>query len=92
MAVTIEQIGKAIDLSKKYDVNQLILFGSSLEDITAANDLDLAVSGIDGWKFFELSARLEEELELNIDLIPLDDDSNLSKHIRKVGKILYERR
>lgn len=91
MAVTNEHIGKAIDLSKMYNVNQLILFGSSLDDMTKANDLDLAVSGIEGWKFFELSARLEEELELDIDLIPLDDDSKLSKHIRKVGKVLYER-
>ena len=91
MAVTNEHISKAIDLSKMYNVTQLILFGSSLENLSRANDLDLAVSGIDGWKFFELSARLEEELELNIDLIPLDDNSKLSKHIRKVGKVLYER-
>ena len=90
MAVTNEHISKAIDLSKMYNVTQLILFGSSLENLSRANDLDLAVSGIDGWKFFELSARLEEELELNIDLIPLDDNSKLSKHIRKVGKVLYE--
>ena len=91
MAVTNEHISKAIDLSKMYNVTQLILFGSSLENLSRANDLDLAVSGIDGWKFFELSARLEEELEMNIDLIPLDDNSKLSKHIRKVGKVLYER-
>lgn len=91
MAVTNEHISKAIDLSKMYNVTQLILFGSSLENLSRANDLDLAVSGVDGWKFFELSARLEEELELNIDLIPLDDNSKLSKHIRKVGKVLYER-
>jgi len=91
MAVTNEHIGKAIELSRRYNVNQLILFGSSLEDISKANDLDLAVSGLEGWKFFELSARLEEELKLNIDLIPLDDDSKLSQHIRKVGKVLYER-
>jgi len=90
MAVTNEHISKAIDLSKMYNVTQLILFGSSLENLSRANDLDLAVSGVDGWKFFELSARLEEELELNIDLIPLDDNSKLSKHIRKVGKVLYE--
>lgn len=91
MAITNEHISKAIDLSKMYNVTQLILFGSSLENLSRANDLDLAVSGVDGWKFFELSARLEEELELNIDLIPLDDNSKLSKHIRKVGKVLYER-
>ncbi len=90
MAVTNEHISKAIDLSKMYNVTQLILFGSSLENLSRANDLDLAVSGVDGWKFFELSARLEEELEMNIDLIPLDDNSKLSKHIRKVGKVLYE--
>jgi len=91
MSVTNEQLGKAIDLSRMYNVEQLILFGSSLEDISNANDLDLAVSGIEGWKFFELSARLEEELNLNVDLIPLDDDSKLSAHIRKIGKVLYER-
>ena len=91
MAITNDQIGKAIDLSRKYNVDELILFGSSLEDLSTASDLDLAVSGLEGWKFFELSARLEEELNLNIDLIPLDNDSKLSKHIRKIGKVLYER-
>lgn len=91
MAITTDQIGKAIDLSRKYNVGELILFGSSLEDLSTANDLDLAVSGLEGWEFFELSARLEEELNLNIDLIPLDNDSKLSKHIRKIGKVLYER-
>jgi len=91
MAVTKEHISKAINLSKMYNVTQLILFGSTLENRSRANDLDLAVSGLDGWKFFELSARLEEELELNIDLIPLDENSKLSKHIRKVGKVIYER-
>ena len=90
MAITNEHISKAIELSKQYNVYQLILFGSSLENLSTANDLDLVVSGVNGWKFFELAARLEEELKLNIDLIPLDDNSKLSNHIRRVGKIIYE--
>jgi predicted nucleotidyltransferase len=89
MSITKETINKAIELSKHYGVVKLILFGSALDNLSAAKDLDLACSGINDWSFFELSAKLEEELKIQVDLIPLDD-SQFSKHISKIGKVLYE--
>ena len=89
MSLTIDAINKAIDISKRYGVVKLILFGSALENPAAANDIDLACEGITGWKFFELSSKLEEELNIPVDLIPLDD-SKFSKHINRIGKVLYE--
>jgi hypothetical protein len=35
-----------IGLAKKFDVNTKFLFGSSLDDKTPANDIDLGVKGI----------------------------------------------
>lgn len=91
MAITIEHINKAIGISKKYNVIRLILFGSALEDFENASDLDLACEGIHDWNFFRLAAELEEQLKINIDLVSVDDDSRFSQHIKKIGKVLYER-
>jgi len=78
-----------IDISKRYGVSKLILFGSALDRLESARDLDLACEGINSWKFFELGARLEEELNVPVDIFPLDD-SEFSQHIKRIGKVLYE--
>lgn len=90
MPLTNEIINKAIDIAKNFGVNKLVLFGSALENVSTAHDLDLACEGINDWKFFELAAKLEDELKVQIDLFPLDN-SNFSRHITRIGKILYER-
>ena len=92
MAVTQEAIDKAIEISKEYDVSKLILFGSSLENLETANDLDLACESALGWNFFEYAAKLDEELDVKVDIIPLDNDSRFANYIRKVGKVIYEKR
>lgn len=92
MAVTQEAIDKAIEISKQYGVTKLILFGSSLEDLNMASDLDLACESELGWRFFEYSAKLDEELDVKVDIIPIDNDSRFANYIRKVGKIIYEKR
>ena len=84
-------INKAIETAKQYGVTKLILFGSALENMEAARDLDLACDGINDWTFFELGARLESELNMPVDLVPIDD-SNFGKHINKIGKVLYEQK
>ena len=89
MAVTQEAISKAIEKAKQYGASKLILFGSALENMETAQDLDLACAGINDWSFFELAASLESELNIQIDLVPLDD-SNFSRHISRIGKVLYE--
>ena len=88
MTVTAEQIEKAVDLAKAYGANRLILFGSAAVDPEQARDLDLACEGVPGWRLFELGARLEEELRMLVDVVPLDPPTRFSRHIEKEGQVL----
>ena len=88
MAVAEEKIQKAVALARAYGATRFILFGSGLEEQTEANDLDLACDGVPGWKLFELGARLEEELEVSLDLIPLSPPSRFTRLIEARGRVL----
>jgi predicted nucleotidyltransferase len=88
MAIRQDQIDRAISLAKAYGATRLILFGSAAETPEKARDLDLACDGVEGWKIYELGARLEEELQLPLDLIPLRPSTHLTRLIQQHGKIL----
>ena len=72
-------------IAKEYGATQMILFGSALESPAEARDIDLACGGVTGWKLFELAARLENTLHINIDLIPLTPSSRFTRHIEAHG-------
>ena len=88
MTVQQKQLNQAIDLAKAYGATRLILFGSALTAPEQARDLDLACDGVMGWKLYELGARLEEELRLPLDLIPLSPPNRLTRLIEQQGKVL----
>jgi predicted nucleotidyltransferase len=88
MAITQSQIKRIVALAKAYGATRLILFGSAMERPREAKDIDLACEGITGWKLYELSARLEEELKISMDIIPLNPPTRFTKHIEARGKAL----
>ena len=88
MAVQQEQIERAIAVAKSFGVTRLILFGSAATEPQQAQDLDLACDGVYGWKLYELGARLEEELQLPLDLIPLTPATRFTRLIEVRGKVL----
>ena len=57
-------------------------------DSAKAKDIDLACDGVDGWRLFELGARLEEELQVALDLIPLNPPTRFTRIIERRGKVL----
>lgn len=71
MTIQPQQIEKAIALAKDFGATRLVLFGSALVDPAQAHDLDLACDGVNGWELYELGARIEDELNTPIDLVPL---------------------
>ena len=89
MGIDQSQIKKCIALAKEYGVAKLILFGSALEDQGRAKDLDLACDGLSGWKIFEFGARVEEELNISVDIIPLQPITPFTQYIEKKGQLLY---
>jgi predicted nucleotidyltransferase len=88
MVVQQKQIERAIALAKAYGATRLILFGSAAIAPDRARDLDLACDGVSGWKLYELGARLEEELRIPLDLVPLSPPNRFTRLIEKRGKIL----
>ncbi len=88
MPIQQEQIDRAVALAKAYGATRLLLFGSALEAPAQARDLDLACDGVAGWKLYELGARLEEELRVPLDLVPLSPPTRFTRLIEAKGKVL----
>lgn len=88
MAIQQEQIQRAVDLAKDFGATRLVLFGTASTTLQQARDLDLACDGVYGWKLYELGARLEEELRVSVDLIPLTPSTRFTRMIERQGKIL----
>lgn len=88
MAIGQLQIQKIIAVAKSYGAVRLILFGSSLDTPEEARDIDLACDGVQGWKLYELAARLEEELQAPLDIVPLSPQTRFTKLIEQRGKVL----
>jgi uncharacterized protein len=88
MAIAQEQINRAVDIARDFGVERLILFGSAATNPKEARDLDLACDGVSGWALYALGARLEEELQIPLDLIPLSPPTRLTRRIEQQGKVL----
>jgi predicted nucleotidyltransferase len=89
MAIRQEQLERAIVLAKTYGATRLILFGSAATKPDQARDLDLACDGVAGWKLYELGARLEEELRIPLDLVPLTPPTPFTRLIERRGRVLF---
>lgn len=88
MAFDPSKIDKIVQLAKTYGATRLILFGSAMDTPQTARDIDIACDGIPGWKLFELAARIEDELHIPLDMIPLTPASRFTQNIEKRGKVL----
>jgi len=78
--------------AEDFRVKSVWLFGSALEDIDSAMDIDLAVEGLAPEKFFEFYGRLYFELPKPVDLIDLSANPPIASIIRRNGVRIYERR
>ncbi|MBC8527667.1 MAG: DNA polymerase III subunit beta [Candidatus Cloacimonetes bacterium] len=88
MLIQQEQIKKIVLLAKKYGATRLILFGSTLEYPSEAKDLDFACEGVLGWKLYELGAKLEEDLQISVDIVPLTPSTPFTRYIESKGKVI----
>lgn len=91
MAVTQNQIERAVEIALRYGATRVVLFGSALTDPDSARDLDLAVEGVRGWEFYGMSAEIERAVRLPLDVVPLDKENWFTRRISERGRVLYER-
>jgi len=82
---------KIIDIARKYRVKEVFLFGSSIDLNRQANDIDLAVIGIEPEKFFDFYGDLLFELSKPVDLIDLSSDTKFNRLVYRDGVRLYGR-
>ena len=86
-----KEIEKIVEISKDYGAKRVLLFGSCLDDIAHARDIDIAVSGIRPKDFFKYYGKLSLAIDDAIDVVDLDDiRQHFYKRIIPEGKVLYE--
>ncbi|MBF0227658.1 MAG: hypothetical protein HQK76_19595 [Desulfobacterales bacterium] len=78
-----------ISLAKKFNVQAVFLFGSSIEGIEA-NDIDIAVRGIKPKDFFDFYGKLLRFLSKPVDVVNLSNTSHFTKTIEQTGIKIYE--
>ena len=86
----ISEKDKAIILkcAKKYNLDTVILFGSSI-DREDANDIDIGIKVIEPGQFFEFYGELLLLLSKRVDVINLSKENSFNKLIEKEGIKLY---
>ena len=57
------------DISKEFGAEKVLLFGSCLEDIKSAQDIDIAVSGIKPREFFKYYGKVSMAVDDEVDII-----------------------
>ena len=78
-----------IRYAKKYDVTDVILFGSSVLEGKESNDIDVGVKGIEPRLFFKFYADLFKNLSKSVDLVDLSKKSLFNDLIEKDGVKIY---
>ncbi|MCX7000457.1 MAG: DNA polymerase III subunit beta [Candidatus Sumerlaeota bacterium] len=90
MPITALHIQNSIRMAIDFGAKRIILFGSASENPDNARDLDIACEGVEGWKIFELAGKLEQYLQIPVDVVPLTPKNRFTEHIEKWGKVIYE--
>jgi len=77
------------ELSKKYHVKRVLLFGSSLDPLKEGRDIDIGVEGIDPREFFDYYGDLMLKLSKPVDVIDLSETSKFVTLVKRDGIPIY---
>ena len=78
-----------LQCAKKYNVVSVFLFGSSIDKSMEANDIDIAVKGIEPRLFFKFYAELFKRLSKPVDLIDLSRKTLFNSLVEETGMKIY---
>ena len=84
-----EDLAKIAFYAKKYKVQTVYLFGSSLDSRNQANDIDLAVLGIPPALFFKFYGKLLRHLSKPVDVVDLSQESLFNQLIKEKAVKIY---
>lgn len=77
------------ELSEKYHVKRVLLFGSSLNSTKESRDIDIAIEGIRDKDFFKYYGDLLLKLSKPVDVIDLSEVSKFTTLVKKEGIPIY---
>ncbi|MDP8263680.1 MAG: hypothetical protein P9M13_10330 [Candidatus Ancaeobacter aquaticus] len=77
------------EISKKYHVKRVVLFGSCTKQERESRDIDIAVEGLTPKDFYSYYGDLMFSLSKPVDIIDLSGISKFNKLIQKEGVVLY---
>jgi len=72
-------------VSRKYHINKVLLFGSSLEEGKESRDIDIAIEGLAPKNFYAYCGELLLILSKPVDVIDLSIQSKFTDLIKKEG-------
>ncbi len=75
--------------AREYQVDEVVLFGSSLDPAQTPHDVDLAVKGIEPARFFRFYGDLVKHLSLPVDLVDLSRKSLFNDLVEESGLRIY---
>lgn len=78
-----------IDLAYRYKIRRRVLFGSSVDSNREANDIDLAVEGLQEDQFFKFYRELYFSLSKPVDLVDIDKKYRFKDMIVEQSIFLY---
>jgi predicted nucleotidyltransferase len=87
--VTNDQLTKCIEIASKFGVTKLILFGSCLDGLTNARDIDLLCEGVKNEDYFKMGAEMETAAGVTVDIIALEPKTPFVDYNLRKGRILY---
>lgn len=73
------------DIARKYQVSQVLLFGSSLSEEIEGRDIDIAIEGIADKDFFAFYGELLCALSKPVDVVDLSKSSKFIELIKREG-------
>ena len=77
------------EISKKYHVKRVLLFGSSVDTTKESRDIDIAVEGISPMDFFQYYGEILFALSKPVDVIDLSGTSKFINLIKQEGVPIY---
>jgi len=87
--VSQNDIEKIKELSSKYDVGKVILFGSSLDPQRQSKDIDLAIEGVAPKDYYRYCGELMMALTKPVDIVDLSVPCKFIDIIIEEGVVLY---
>ncbi len=77
------------EISEKYHIKRVLLFGSSLDTSKESRDIDIAVEGVSPKDFFRYYGELIFALSIPVDVIDLSEKSKFVKLVKEEGVPIY---